>query len=584
MFKAGLIKYLDRTLYLMSSSNARFTKSVIRWLRDKGDKGDDGGCGDGCDDGGGSDEDDDGDEGDEEPGDAAFMAEYDFKKAEGCHVSCQPEIKKPEVVIIPCPAPRNKSIPEAAILRKADKFFPKFKPLFANLGLESTVLRKSKSSFQNLSWTEAFGVTEIELGFVYDIFYTNAADNKRGVLSRFICLSFLLEFYSIILLCSSDQTRNWLSKQEKTRVNLLCQAISSCRVTFLFPENNRWSNSMAQYSLISYSLKNLNKFSEVWKFFSICPELEERSSKNSNVVPKYLKTLIFEQLQEKSRLSWSIGEEFDENILLWHVATEICCYTDLNKNSIPVKNPNREASKLLSDYLLHLLVKRPHMLPNGIGQIRFQDSSADATDFFRSGKHIKDRIQACEKLLQVNTEILQRKVKGDKKRKTEEEWKCEKKWEMMSHVWIEMLCHAACQCPSNHHAEGLTQGGELLTHVWLLMAHFGITEHIQAPRSHTRMLNLSGVFLISIFIKSYTSYTRNPPLEFRWGQVQIALGFEISKLETVILVETVVGYSNTDAGNNITPKSAILHEACYIFNTFRHYFAIWFILVPEYIW
>ena len=59
------------------------------------------------------------------------------------------------------------------------------------------------------------------------------------------------------------------------------------------------------------------------------------------------------------------------------------------------------------------------MLPNGIGQIRFQDSSADATDFFRSGKHIKDRIQACEKLLQVNTEILQRKVKGDKKKESE---------------------------------------------------------------------------------------------------------------------------------------------------------------------
>ena len=478
-------------------------------------------------------------------------------------------------------------------MRKADKFFPKFKTLFANLGLESIVLRKSKSFFQNLSWTEAFGVTEIELGFVYDIFYTNAADNKRGVLSRFICLcltiltfmgfsiidkheyptidviitwlllvgAFLLEFYSIILLCSSDQTRSWLSKQEKTRVNLLCQAISSCRVTFLFPENNRWSNSMAQYSLISYSLKILNKFSEVWKFFSICPELEERSSKNSNVVPKYLKTLIFEQLQEKSRwgscikaakrlcalkgegalekmkcccrLSWSIGEEFDENILLWHVATEICYYTDLNKNSIPVKNPNREASKLLSDYLLHLLVKRPHMLPNGIGQIRFQDSSADATEFFRSGKHIKDRIQACEKLLQVNTEMPQRKVKGDKKRKvrgdkkrksvlfnacwlakslqsleTEEEWKCEKKWEMMSHVWIEMLCHAACQCPSNHHAEGLTQGGELLTHVWLLMAHFGITEHIQAPRSHTRV----SLFSILSCKRVSTGVVKIPPL------------------------------------------------------------------------
>ncbi|WJZ88147.1 hypothetical protein VitviT2T_007476 [Vitis vinifera] len=76
MFKAGLIKYLDRTFYLMSRSNARFTKFVIRWLRDKGDKGDGGDDGGSHDDGGGS---------DEEPGDAAFMAGYYFKKAEGCY-------------------------------------------------------------------------------------------------------------------------------------------------------------------------------------------------------------------------------------------------------------------------------------------------------------------------------------------------------------------------------------------------------------------------------------------------------------------------------------------------------------------
>ena len=76
MFKAGLIKYLDRTFYLMSRSNARFTKFVIRWLRDKGDKGDGGDDGGSHDDGGGS---------DEEPGDAAFMAWYYFKKAEGCY-------------------------------------------------------------------------------------------------------------------------------------------------------------------------------------------------------------------------------------------------------------------------------------------------------------------------------------------------------------------------------------------------------------------------------------------------------------------------------------------------------------------
>ena len=107
---------------------------------------------------------------------------------------------------------------------------------------------------------------------------------------------------------------------------------------------------------------------------------------------------------------------------------------------------------------------------------------------------VKDRIEACERLLEVNTEIPQLKVKGDRSKsvlseacrlakslqslETEEEWNCEKKWELMSHVWVEMLCYAACHCPWNGHAKELTNGGELLTHVWFLMAHFGITEHV----------------------------------------------------------------------------------------------------------
>ncbi|KAJ9701546.1 hypothetical protein PVL29_006769 [Vitis rotundifolia] len=192
------------------------------------------------------------------------------------------------------------------------------------------------------------------------------------------------------------------------------------------------------------------------------------------------------------RLGWSIGEEFDQSILIWHLATDLCYYTDLNKNSSPVKNSDRKASKLLSDYMVYLLVKRPVMLPDGIGKIRFQDSCAEATEIFQC---VKDRIQACKKLLlQVNTEIPSLKVKGDRSKsmlfdacklakslqslESEKEWNCEKKWEMMSHVWVEMLCYAACHCPHNRHAEELAKGGELLTHVWLLMAHFGITEHV----------------------------------------------------------------------------------------------------------
>ncbi|RVW91860.1 hypothetical protein CK203_030184 [Vitis vinifera] len=479
---------------------------------------------------------------------AAFMTQCDCKKAEGYCVSCQPESEKSEVVNIPSPDPRNESILVAAPLQKAIEFFPKFKRLFTDVVLKPTYLEQSKSFFNNISWKQAFEVIEIELGFIYDIFYTKPmkVSDEWGLVRRFICLfseistfigfmkidkheysttdviitwlllvgAIVQEIYSIILLCSSDRTMNWLNKQGKTRVTRICKAISSCRLPYLFPANKRWSDSMARYNLISYSLKNLPiKFSEVWKFFCIPRMLDECSSKNSDV-PKYLKILIFEQLQKKSKhtpgikeakelcadrgkrtleemkcfstLHWSIEGEFDKCILVWHLATDLCYDTDLNKNS------NREASKLLSDYMVYLLLKRPLMLPPGIGQIRFRDTCAKATKIFQT---VKDRnIQSCKRfLLQVNTEIPPLKAKGDGSKSVLldacrlakslqslelEKWNNEKKWEMMSHVWVEMLCYAACHCPRNEHAKELTQGGELLTHVWLLMAHFGITEHV----------------------------------------------------------------------------------------------------------
>lgn len=45
----------------------------------------------------------------------------------------------------------------------------------------------------------------------------------------------------------------------------------------------------------------------------------------------------------------------------------------------------------------------------------------------------------------------------------------------MGSMWVEMLCYAAMKCPWNNHIQGLRNGGEFLTHVWLLLMHFGVT-------------------------------------------------------------------------------------------------------------
>jgi hypothetical protein len=128
---------------------------------------------------------------------------------------------------------------------------------------------------------------------------------------------------------------------------------------------------------------------------------------------------IYEISEENRKmLQESVEVEFDQSILLWHIATDLCYYSD-QQNSTGTNavdnDSNCKVSKLLSDYMLYLLVMRPIMLPNGIEQIRFQDTCAEAIEFFQERKSIcEEESQACLKLLEVNTEISPSIVKGDK--------------------------------------------------------------------------------------------------------------------------------------------------------------------------
>ncbi|XWS32922.1 hypothetical protein CRYUN_Cryun22dG0032200 [Craigia yunnanensis] len=63
-------------------------------------------------------------------------------------------------------------------------------------------------------------------------------------------------------------------------------------------------------------------------------------------------------------------------------------------------------------------------------------------------------------------------------------WDCKKKWEMMNKVWVELLAYAAVHCGWQEHGQQLRNGGELLTHVCLLMAHFGLSEQYQIQKEY----------------------------------------------------------------------------------------------------
>ena len=73
------------------------------------------------------------------------------------------------------------------------------------------------------------------------------------------------------------------------------------------------------------------------------------------------------------QLGWSVDCEFDESILLWHIATDLCFYA--SQDGIGSGGDALPAlSREISSYMLFLLVMRPFMMTASIGQIRFGDT------------------------------------------------------------------------------------------------------------------------------------------------------------------------------------------------------------------
>ena len=198
---------------------------------------------------------------------------------------------------------------------------------------------------------------------------------------------------------------------------------------------------------------------------------------------------------------------YQNSCWLWHVATQLCCKAD-KKDAIQFNSFEKkdyiQFSKLLSDYMVYLLVMRPTMMSAvaGIGQIRFRDTCAEAEKFFSRRTLEKGQVnEACRKLLDVDTKVKPVHVKGDRSKsilfdacmlakelnKLDNDNKDnDDKWKIISKVWVEMLSYAATHCRPATHAQQVSKGGQLISFVWLLMAHFGLGEQFQINEGHAR--------------------------------------------------------------------------------------------------
>ncbi|KAL8467856.1 hypothetical protein ACS0TY_031195 [Phlomoides rotata] len=385
----------------------------------------------------------------------------------------------------------------------------------------------------------------------------------------------------------------------------------------------RWSEQVSTYNLIHYCVYHRSPEKEkILDFFGLTAFFDLIKYVKYKPFTNELRNHIFRELKEKSEIAddletakevsagkgdhvlrfescpkllpYVVGVDYDQSLLLWHIATELC-YCDEYKSDDAEKwkasNKYREFSKLLSDYMLYLLIMQPTLMSAvaGIGgQIRFRDTCADAQKFLHGGSEYDQRIKAgwfkvisygvtsflkysiffifgllspiiafivsiflpimhvvcpmivescgktmkivwnkageskywcsvvrffseekeldqphitaCKRILDVNTEVKPVQIKRDRSKwvlfdgcilakelKTLESLnEIECKWKIMSRVWVEMLCYAAIRCSAHAHAQQLSKGGELITLVWLLMAHFGLGDQFQKNESRTK--------------------------------------------------------------------------------------------------
>nr|XP_027120705.1 uncharacterized protein LOC113737722 [Coffea arabica] len=443
--------------------------------------------------------------------------------------------------------------PHLDVVQTGYEFFTTFRGLIVDHMFSFHERNKSRNFFSRRSAHDAFRVMEVELNFMYDSLYTKMAvvHSNIGYVFRFICsvlivLSFVefashhspeinhfdvavtyillygavgLDLVALIKVIFSDWTVVVLKNRRVKRiVSAVRDKLSSDR---------RWSNTISQHNLINFCLN------QRWRWLDIAAEtvglkavLDEMKYKKDSVIKDNLKEFIFHELKGKAykaktnkvakeiysargksalsdyigyrseTMSSSVSEEvdYDESVLLWHIATELCYSTSPGD-----KNSNREYCKLISDYMLYLLVMRPTMMSAvaGIGQIRFQDTCEEAKKFFSRGSSSATRQRvACEKLLNVNTDVEPIYVKGDRSKsvlfdacrlaKDLRNLEDDQRWEIMSKVWVELLSYAASHCRPYAHAQELSKGGELITFVWILMAHFGLGDQFRIEAGHAR--------------------------------------------------------------------------------------------------
>ncbi|CAL5331028.1 unnamed protein product [Camellia sinensis] len=438
--------------------------------------------------------------------------------------------------------------PNVKLVLQAYSFFQTFIPNNAHNKRRHELIREFREWVLERGTTHnTFKLIEIELGLMYDIlfskvgtvftfygsilrlvsfaciafvlvvfcFFKKPGELIEGDIPITICLlvgALVLEIAGVLAQLCSDWAIVWAFKYYPSKLVMPVFHLHE----FVFSKSKRWSELMGQFSLLNYCTKNkcnmvYNIVETVWNREIV---LAKFSLPLSPIQPS-LKELIINQLCNKLKrnvpeaetseasnrkigewtltnyghldaFKWIIELEFDESIVIWHVATDVCYHLELEDPKLITDEV--ETTKILSYYMMHLLLICPS-LPICDDIDTFDEAYTYVKKFFDERDSGSSNVKPY-KLLEKewkkewSTNLTMNKIQKLVCGLMEEK---ENKWNIMSNVWVEMLCHAANRCLLKHHAQELRSGGQFVTHVWLLLMHLDEIKSLEKNTSEESM-------------------------------------------------------------------------------------------------
>ncbi|KAH7279119.1 hypothetical protein KP509_37G006000 [Ceratopteris richardii] len=197
----------------------------------------------------------------------------------------------------------------------------------------------------------------------------------------------------------------------------------------------------------------------------------------------------------------------EQAILMWHVATSVCEMDLILNSSSPNAGEDSESRRrreeaktitiALSRYCLHLLISWPKLTPGDpdlchplYAQLRSQLTKI----FVRHPLNMESALLKDYHLAEVPGAATQRDMEAGAGASTQlnqatatleagirlgrsilRHWATEEeRWGKLAEVWVDILLYMAIAENAHPHTEQLAKGGELLTHIWVLLGHLGI--------------------------------------------------------------------------------------------------------------